>query len=151
MLINVWVAYAQFIHFWYGSMHSVVQFLTVCCVVVLVKYRSVQYLVSHHQPCSVSATPDGRVSRSVRQAAVRAATLGRVLVLEGIEKAERNVLPVLNNLMENREMQLEDGRFLLNPTKYDSLLQVCVVGSLYETIGGCDPSNHNLQLTLNSF
>ena len=55
---------------------------------------------------------------------MRAATLGRVLVLEGIEKAERNVLPVLNNLMENREMQLEDGRFLLNPAKYDSLLQV---------------------------
>jgi von Willebrand factor A domain-containing protein 8 len=29
--------------------------------------------------------------------------LGRVLVLEGIEKVERNVLPVLNNLLENRE------------------------------------------------
>jgi hypothetical protein len=31
-------------------------------------------------------------------------------VLDGVEKAERNVLPVLNNLMENREMALEDGR-----------------------------------------
>ena len=61
---------------------------------------------------------------------MRAATLGRVLVLEGIEKAERNVLPVLNNLMENREMQLEDGRFLLNPTKYDSLLLVRINYSL---------------------
>ena len=60
---------------------------------------------------------------------MRAATLGRVLVLEGIEKAERNVLPVLNNLMENREMQLEDGRFLLNPSKYDSLLLVSTGGS----------------------
>ena len=69
-------------------------------------------------------TTDSCVCRGVHQAAVRAATLGRVLVLEGIEKAERNVLPVLNNLMENREMQLEDGRFLLNPTKYDSLLLV---------------------------
>ena len=29
---------------------------------------------------------------------------GRVLILEGIEKAERNVLPTLNNLLENREM-----------------------------------------------
>ena len=38
----------------------------------------------------------------VDQCAVRAATKGRVLVLEGIEKAERNVLPVLNNLLENR-------------------------------------------------
>ncbi|TNN79075.1 von Willebrand factor A domain-containing protein 8 [Liparis tanakae] len=46
--------------------------------------------------------------------AVRAATQGRVLVLEGLEKAERNVLPVLNNLLENREMQLEDGRFLMS-------------------------------------
>jgi len=36
------------------------------------------------------------------QCAVRAATKGRVLVIEGIEKAERNVLPVLNNLLENR-------------------------------------------------
>ncbi|MEQ2162369.1 hypothetical protein GOODEAATRI_019010, partial [Goodea atripinnis] len=53
-----------------------------------------------------------------------AATQGRVLVLEGLEKAERNVLPVLNNLLENREMQLEDGRFLMSPERYDKLLQV---------------------------
>ena len=39
------------------------------------------------------------------QAVVRAAILGRILILEGLEKAERNVLPVLNNLLENREMQ----------------------------------------------
>lgn len=55
---------------------------------------------------------------------MRAATQGRVLVLEGIEKVERNVLPVLNNLLENREMQLEDGRFLMAATRYDQLLQV---------------------------
>lgn len=48
----------------------------------------------------------------VDQAAVRAAINGRILVLDGIEKAERNVLPILNNLLENREMSLEDGRFL---------------------------------------
>lgn len=48
----------------------------------------------------------------VDQAAVRAAIHGRILVLDGIEKAERNVLPILNNLLENREMSLEDGRFL---------------------------------------
>uniref|UniRef100_A0A3Q2TY78 von Willebrand factor A domain-containing protein 8 n=1 Tax=Fundulus heteroclitus TaxID=8078 RepID=A0A3Q2TY78_FUNHE len=57
------------------------------------------------------------------QCAVRAATQGRVLVLEGLEKAERNVLPVLNNLLENREMQLEDGRFLMSAERYDKLLQ----------------------------
>ncbi|MEQ2269186.1 hypothetical protein XENORESO_000956 [Xenotaenia resolanae] len=59
----------------------------------------------------------------IDQCAVRAATQGRVLVLEGLEKAERNVLPVLNNLLENREMQLEDGRFLMSADRYDKLLQ----------------------------
>ncbi|XP_026327673.1 von Willebrand factor A domain-containing protein 8-like [Hyposmocoma kahamanoa] len=57
------------------------------------------------------------------QSAVRAAVEGRVLILEGIEKAERNVLPVLNNLLENREMHLEDGRFLIPASRYDKLLQ----------------------------
>eukprot|EP01062_Namystynia_karyoxenos_P030185 TRINITY_DN22568_c0_g1_i1.p1 TRINITY_DN22568_c0_g1~~TRINITY_DN22568_c0_g1_i1.p1 ORF type:complete len:1930 (+),score=635.49 TRINITY_DN22568_c0_g1_i1:92-5881(+) len=54
-------------------------------------------------------------------APVRAAVFGRVLVLEGIEKAERNVLPTLNNLLENREVQLDDGRFLMSHTRYDTL------------------------------
>lgn len=64
------------------------------------------------------------ISLFVLKCAVRAATQGRVLVLEGLEKAERNVLPVLNNLLENREMQLEDGRFLMSSERYDKLLQV---------------------------
>ena len=38
---------------------------------------------------------------------------GRVLILDGIERAERNVLPTLNNLLEGREMSLPDGRFLV--------------------------------------
>eukprot|EP01135_Chromosphaera_perkinsii_P009987 Nk52_evm22s1992 gene=Nk52_evmTU22s1992 len=59
----------------------------------------------------------------VDQCAVRAAVNGRVLILDGIEKAERNVLPVLNNLLENREMMLEDGRFLMAPAKFDTLLK----------------------------
>ncbi|KAG7255150.1 hypothetical protein CRUP_037222 [Coryphaenoides rupestris] len=59
----------------------------------------------------------------IDQCAVRAATEGRILILEGLEKAERNVLPVLNNLLENREMQLEDGRFLMSSQRYDKLLQ----------------------------
>lgn len=57
------------------------------------------------------------------QSAVRAATNGRILIIEGVEKAERNVLPVLNNLLENREMHLEDGRFLVPATRYDKLLK----------------------------
>ncbi|KFM72906.1 hypothetical protein X975_02246, partial [Stegodyphus mimosarum] len=58
----------------------------------------------------------------IDQSAVRAAIEGRFLILDGIEKVERNVLPVLNNLLENREMQLEDGRFLIAPERYDKLL-----------------------------
>ena len=34
------------------------------------------------------------------QAPVKAAVFGRILILEGVEKAERNVLPTLNNLLE---------------------------------------------------
>ena len=44
-------------------------------------------------------------------------------MLDGIEKVERNVLPVLNNLLENREMHLEDGRLLIPAARYDSLLE----------------------------
>lgn len=54
---------------------------------------------------------------------VAAALRGRLLVLEGMERAERNVLPILNNLLENREMQLEDGRFLVAPARYQSILK----------------------------
>ena len=46
---------------------------------------------------------------------LRAALHGRVLLLEGVEKAERNVLPLLNNLLENREMAMDDGSFLAAP------------------------------------
>ncbi|ETN04638.1 hypothetical protein PPTG_14469 [Phytophthora nicotianae INRA-310] len=56
------------------------------------------------------------------QAPVRAAINGRVLVIDGLEKAERNVLPTLNNLLENREMMLDDGRFLMKAESYDALI-----------------------------
>lgn len=38
------------------------------------------------------------------QSVVKVVIEGRVLVLEGIEKVERNVLFILNNFLENREM-----------------------------------------------
>lgn len=57
------------------------------------------------------------------QCVVRAAIHGRILLLDGLEKAERNVLPVINNLMENREMSLSDGFFLVSPQRYDELLE----------------------------
>jgi hypothetical protein len=33
-------------------------------------------------------------------------------------------LPILNNLLENRDIHLEDGQFLVAPKTYDKLLQV---------------------------
>lgn len=48
------------------------------------------------------------------QPPIRAALNGRLLVIDGIEHAERNVLPTLNNLLENREISLDDGRFMTN-------------------------------------
>lgn len=63
----------------------------------------------------------GGTSFYVDQAAVRAAIHGRILVLDGIEKAERNVLPILNNLLENREMSLDDGRFLTTKDTSDNI------------------------------
>lgn len=59
----------------------------------------------------------------IDQAPLRAALEGRILILDGMEKAERNVLPTLNNLLENREMSLSDGRFLISAARYDSLLK----------------------------
>ncbi|CAG0920479.1 unnamed protein product [Notodromas monacha] len=62
-------------------------------------------------------------TRFIDQSVIEAALNGRILIIDGIEKAERNVLPVINNLLENREMQLEDGRFLMHPVRYDELLE----------------------------
>jgi von Willebrand factor A domain-containing protein 8 len=55
-------------------------------------------------------------------APVQAALGGHVLLLDGLERAERNVLPTLNNLLENREMALPDGRFLVHSQRFDDLL-----------------------------
>ncbi|VEU39285.1 unnamed protein product [Pseudo-nitzschia multistriata] len=57
----------------------------------------------------------------IDQAPVRAAKHGRLLILDGIEKSERNVLPTLNNLLENREMHLEDGTMLLPSHRIEQL------------------------------
>ncbi|KAF9034673.1 hypothetical protein BDZ89DRAFT_1157933 [Hymenopellis radicata] len=50
--------------------------------------------------------------------AVNAAKHGRILILEGVEKAERGIMPVLNNLLENREMNLDDGTHIIHPHRY---------------------------------
>lgn len=85
----------------------------------------------------------------IDQSAVRAALRGRVLVLEGIEKAERNVLPVLNNLLENREMQLDDGRFLVAAERYDQLLREHSAEELAAwRLERCDPNFRVIALGL---
>ena len=65
----------------------------------------------------------GGSSEYVDMSAVLAALHGRILIIEGLEKVERNVMPVLNNLLENREIALEDGRFLLPQERYDSMTE----------------------------
>ena len=60
----------------------------------------------------------------INQAAVNAAIHGHTLVLDGLEKTERNVLPILNNLLENREMNLDSGQFLVSAQRFDELLKV---------------------------
>ena len=55
------------------------------------------------------------------QPVVRAALSGSILILEGLENAERNVLPILNNLLENREMHLENGEHIISFEKYTML------------------------------
>ena len=77
----------------------------------------------------------------VHQAPVRAAMHGRLLILDGLEKAERNVLPTLNNLLENRELPLDDGTMLVPMDVYERHgmgipchpdFRVAAVGSLTE-------------------
>ena len=57
----------------------------------------------------------------VDQLVVTAALQGKVLILEGLEKAERNVLPVLNNLLENREMVSRAFHLLIPRTSENKL------------------------------
>ncbi|KAK7683695.1 hypothetical protein QCA50_013071 [Cerrena zonata] len=54
----------------------------------------------------------------VDSAAVKAAKYGRILIIEGIEKAERGIMPLLNNLLENREMNLDDGTHIMHPQRF---------------------------------
>ncbi|KAK0546025.1 hypothetical protein OC861_004801 [Tilletia horrida] len=55
---------------------------------------------------------DGPVTRAMKN--------GSILILEGIERAERNVLPCLNNILENREVNLADGTQLVPASRIAS-------------------------------
>ena len=92
---------------------------------------------------SPPSPPPPLASPFLLQSAVKAALEGRLLILEGIEKAERNVLPVLNNLLENREMQLEDGRFLVAPERYDKLAKVLYTQRAFFLVSPCMSKSSN--------
>ncbi|KAJ3272682.1 hypothetical protein HDV01_005318 [Terramyces sp. JEL0728] len=84
------------------------------------------------------------------QGCVRAAIEGRLLILDGVEKAERNVLPILNNLLENREMALEDGRFLVHPKRFDEIMQSSANEGDYQKFKLVKVSEHFLVIALGS-
>ncbi|KAF9530652.1 AAA domain-containing protein [Crepidotus variabilis] len=83
--------------------------------------------VSLHRDVGETELKQGREIRKggtlvyVDSPAVRAVKHGRLLILEGIEKAERGIMPVLNNLLENREMNLDDGTHIIHPHRYAQL------------------------------
>lgn len=83
-------------------------------------------IVSLHRDVGESELKQGREIREggrleyTDSAAVRAAKGGAILILDGVERCERGVLPLLNNLLENREINLEDGEFDLGPSSETS-------------------------------
>ncbi|KAL8292641.1 hypothetical protein RQP46_001253 [Phenoliferia psychrophenolica] len=86
-------------------------------------------LVSLHKDTGESELKQGRELRAggkleyVDSGCVRAAKNGHLLVLDGIERCERGVLPILNNLLENREINLEDGTHIVSADRYDLMLK----------------------------
>ncbi|KAI0089424.1 AAA domain-containing protein [Irpex rosettiformis] len=80
--------------------------------------------ISLHRDVGETELKQGRELRHggnlsyVDSAAVRAAKHGRILIIEGIEKAERGIMPVLNNLLENREMNLDDGTHIIHQDRF---------------------------------
>ncbi|KAJ7173000.1 AAA domain-containing protein [Mycena crocata] len=92
--------------------------------------------IALHRDVGETELKQGREIRSggnlvyVDSPAVNAVKHGRLLILEGIEKAERGIMPVLNNLLENREMRvsqlstdrnLDDGTHIIHPHRYAQL------------------------------
>ncbi|KAI0342455.1 hypothetical protein BDW22DRAFT_1330827 [Trametopsis cervina] len=90
------------------------------CSITNIEYE----FISLHRDVGETELKQGRELRRggnlsyVDSAAVRAAKHGRILIIEGIEKAERGIMPVLNNLLENREMNLDDGTHIIHQDRY---------------------------------
>ncbi|KAJ7628770.1 AAA domain-containing protein [Roridomyces roridus] len=83
--------------------------------------------IALHRDVGETELKQGREIRSggnlvyVDSPAVNAVKYGRILILEGIEKAERGIMPILNNLLENREMNLDDGTHIIHPHRFEQL------------------------------
>ncbi|KAK2460039.1 hypothetical protein APHAL10511_007962 [Amanita phalloides] len=83
--------------------------------------------IALHRDVGETELKQGREIRSggnlvyVDSPAVRAVRHGRLLILEGIEKAERGIMPILNNLLENREMNLDDGTHIIHQHRHAQL------------------------------
>lgn len=93
-------------------------------------------------PKDKSATKSPRIIFQ-DQAPVRAAIHGHLLILDGLHRAERNVLPTLNNLLENREMPLEDGRLLVSSQRYKFLQEQQTDNPISEFLV---PVHHNFKV-----
>mmetsp|Transcript_31424 Transcript_31424/g.37418 ORF Transcript_31424/g.37418 Transcript_31424/m.37418 type:complete len:323 (+) Transcript_31424:57-1025(+) len=117
-------SYRRQLAFMYAEMtNQPVEILTLSSDITESELKQRRELISHqYTPDSNPIGGGGGTSVVfVDQPPVRAALKGRILILDGLEKVDRNVLPTLNNLLENREMNLEDGRFLLPSKRYSQL------------------------------
>lgn len=68
---------------------------------------------------------DGRLAWT-NASPVKAALDGKILILEGLERAEPTLLPIINNLLENRQMSLDDGSTLVSKSTTENFLVIAV-------------------------
>lgn len=81
-------------------------------------HQDAEFVTVSAETCGTDLTQrldfvDGKICR-LDGPAVRAAKRGATLILDGIDRAEHNVLPVLNELLENRRIPLDDGTNILH-------------------------------------
>lgn len=58
-------------------------------------------------------------------ALIDAALKGKIAVIDGIHRIHSSTLSVLHRLVHDREIQLHDGKRLINAEKYDQLIKEC--------------------------
>jgi len=127
-------SYRRQLAFMYAEMtNQPVEILTLSSDITESELKQRRELISHQCTPDSNTTGGGTSVVFVDQPPVRAALKGRILILDGLEKVDRNVLPTLNNLLENREMNLEDGRFLIPPKRYSQLSSQAAYNTLQQS------------------